>query len=161
MSSYSMFEMSQYSMFEMSQMIKVINLLNHHERTLPSRVVVVLCYRDMYVCSAGFSVLLSKSPCSTWEQHRVVSSAMSPYGSGSSSRRWTPPERVVMSLYVSGSCGSRRTPERIVMSAYGGGISGSRRTLAESPPSAQIQRERAVMRPYVRGIWSSIYSFAK
>ena len=119
-------------------------------RTPPERVVVSLC-----VYENGASRAFHESV------NHVVSSAMSPYGSESSGRRWTPPERVVMSLYGSGSCGSRRTLERIVMSAYGGGISGSHQTLAERHLFAWLQHKRAVMRPYVRGIWSSIYSFAK
>ena len=40
-----------------------------HEQTPVARVVMVLCFRDTYVCSVSFSNFLNRSPCSSWEQH--------------------------------------------------------------------------------------------
>ena len=49
-----------------------------HEQTPVARVVMVLCFRDTYVCSVGFSNFLNRSPCSLWEQHCSFETASAP-----------------------------------------------------------------------------------
>ena len=71
--------MYSYSTLDMLKMITVRNLLMLHEQTPVARVVMVLCFRDTYVCSVGFSNFLNRSPCSSWEQHCSFETASAPF----------------------------------------------------------------------------------
>ena len=70
--------MYSYSTLDMLKMMTVRNPLMLHEQTLVARVVMVLCFRDTYVCSVGFSNFLNRSPCSSWEQHCSFETASAP-----------------------------------------------------------------------------------
>ena len=101
-----MFSFSQRDMMKMVQVRKHLSLF---DRTPPARVVKGLCDRDTYFCSPRFDAILNRSPCSSWEQHHVVSPvAQAP--------AWTLPERVVIRPYGSGNCGCRRNPPGRVVS---------------------------------------------